>query len=128
MMTEPHGYLSNNLPVKIINDIIYATQLVEDLVLGKIKIVDFLKSYNNFYYWLGFDELPQSEKIKFLNNLNILSIHKEIQDETVNRVYTDCFDIEKLHSLGRITTNECINGIKKIYQKNKLEFDNILNN
>ena len=128
MMTEPHGYLSNNLPVKIINDIIYATQLVEDLVLGKIKIVDFLKSYNNFYYCLGFDELPQSEKIKFLNYLNILSIHKEIQDETVNRVYTDCFDIEKLHSLGRITTNECINGIKKIYQKNKLEFDNILNN
>ncbi|RNK31315.1 hypothetical protein COH84_12775, partial [Neisseria meningitidis] len=51
MMTESHGYLSNNLPVKIINDIIYATQLVEDLVLGKIKIVDFLKSYNNFYCW-----------------------------------------------------------------------------
>ncbi|WP_118898941.1 hypothetical protein [Neisseria lactamica] len=126
MMTKSHGYLSNNLPVKIINDIIYATQLVEDLVLGKIKIVDFLKSYNNFYYWLGFDELPQSEKIKFLNYLNILSIHKEIQDKTVNRVYTDCFDIDKLHSLGRITTNECINGIKKIYQKNKLEFDNIL--
>lgn len=125
-MTESHGYLSNNLPVKIINDIIYATQLVEDLVLGKIKIVDFLKSYNNFYCWLGFDELPQSEKIKFLNYLNILSIHKEIQDKTVNRVYTDCFDIDKLHSLGRITTNECINGIKKIYQKNKLEFDNIL--
>ncbi|MCL5693642.1 hypothetical protein M5Z74_10890, partial [Neisseria meningitidis] len=96
------------------------------LVLGKIKIVDFLKSYNNFYCWLGFDELPQSEKIKFLSYLNILSIHKEIQDKTVNRVYTDCFDIDKLHSLGRITTNECINGIKKIYQKNKLEFDNIL--
>ncbi|MGT9759256.1 hypothetical protein ACVWQG_05730 [Neisseria meningitidis] len=72
MMTESHGYLSNNLPVKIINDIIYATQLVEDLVLGKIKIVDFLKSYNNFYCWLGFDELPQSEKIKFLSYLNIL--------------------------------------------------------
>ena len=58
MMTEPHGYLSNNLPVKIINDIIYATQLVEDLVLGKIKIVDFLKSYNNFYYWLGLLKQP----------------------------------------------------------------------
>ncbi|EPF8213527.1 hypothetical protein GKY35_002138 [Neisseria gonorrhoeae] len=117
MMTEPHGYPSNNLPVKIINDIIYATQLVEDLVLGKIKIVDFLKSYNNFYYWLGFDELPQSEKIKFLNYLNILSIDKEIQDKTVNRVYTDCFDIDKLHSLDRITTNECINGIKKSIKK-----------
>lgn len=37
MMTESHGYPSNNLPVKIINDIIYATQLVEDFGFRKNK-------------------------------------------------------------------------------------------
>lgn len=121
-----HGYQLKNEFNQVIEDIMCATQLVENLCLEKIDITTFLHQYDNFYYWLGIDELPISEQAQFLSYSNILSIHKEIQDNAVSRVYEGCFDIVMLHSLGRITADECVAYIKAIYYANELEFNKIL--
>lgn len=123
-----HGYQLKNNFNQAIEDIVCATQLVENLCLEKIDITTFLHKYDNFYYRFGIDELPISEQDKFLSYSNILSIHKEIQDNAVSRVYEGCFDIVTLHSLGRITTDECVAYIKSIYHENELEFNKILKN
>lgn len=128
MMTEHLGFqLRNNNLSQIKEDIRYATNLVFKLVIKELEFNDFLHKYNNFYYWIGFDELPQDEKEKLFLNFPIINIHRKIQEDIINKVYCSDYDIDILHSLGRISIKEAIDNIGKLFEENKVEFMKTLN-
>ena len=127
-MTEHLGFqLRNNNLSQIKEDIRYATNLVFKLVIKELEFNDFLHKYNNFYYWIGFDELPQDEKEKLFLNFPIINIHRKIQEDIINKVYCSDYDIDILHSLGRISIKEAIDNIGKLFEENKVEFMKTLN-
>ncbi len=110
----------------IAKEIIAKTQAVEDFVLGKIDLESFFEQYGNLYYELAVYELPEEEQVKFRPYASILEIHREIQENAVNDVYWEDYDIEILHRLHRITPSESAERLKGIYQKHKSEIQRIL--
>lgn len=117
-MTEHHGCQSKSDDYS--TDIISSTTLLNDLFEEKIGFDEFLLKYDNFYYRLGIDELPALQKDCIFKYSDIVDMHKKIQESVINLIYPDSgYDIEYLHSIGRISKAEGLCKLKEILNENR---------
>ncbi len=97
--------------------------MLNDLFEEKINFDEFLHQYDNFYYRLGMDELSYSQKDCVFKYIEIIDIHKKIQESVIDLVYMDPnYNSEYLHSIGRISKEEGLDKLKKIINENKSTF------
>ena len=65
------------------------TVLIEQLALDKTSVKDFIRKYNNFYYYNALDGHEANDQTKsFLEKYSlVISLHKDIQVNFVDKIY-----------------------------------------
>lgn len=74
--------------IEITKQLIVASHLIIKCVNYEISLEDFIKNYNNFYYYEALDgHEAYGNKINILNELSeIISFHKLVQENVVNNL------------------------------------------
>jgi len=65
------------------------TRLIQRLIRNEITLENFIKNYNNFYYYNALDghEADKHDKKLFGKFSDLLQLHKEIQTNLIDRLY-----------------------------------------
>jgi hypothetical protein len=115
---------------KILKSILMqGTLLVKKLATDEIDMENFLKRYNNFYYYNALDghESDDSERFLMKKYSKTIKLHEDIQTKVVDLVYLGGTDGQfKGLALGRISESEGKIRIKQIL--NDYEIDSLLHN
>ena len=94
--------------------------LVQQVVSGEISIQEFVKKYNNFYYYNALDghEANESTLDLFSKYSQLIELHRRVQMEVVNLVFLgNKNDLPQYLEAGRITPDEARRRIKNILRE-----------
>lgn len=104
--------------------LLQGTQLIKKVALKEITAVDFLKQYNNFYYYNALDghEANDLTASLFKKYSSVISLHKDIQTNVVDAIYLGGADVSsKQLAVGRISVNDAIEKISTILKTYNIE-------
>ena len=100
-----------------------ATLLVLKVILKKIPFQEFVKIYDNFYYYEALDGHEADEmQRKILDEFKIIvRLHEKIQLQVMNRLYLGKANKEKFMEAGRIDEQEAIKRLTEIGEEFDIE-------
>jgi hypothetical protein len=85
------------------------TLLVKRVASGELDIQNFVKEYNNFYYYNALDghEADEALSLLFHKYSEVIKLHKEVQTAVVDLLYVgDDKNISKYSDAGRLSLEE----------------------
>jgi hypothetical protein len=85
------------------------TLLVKRVASGEINIQDFIKEYNNFYYYNALDghEADEALSLLFQKYSEVIKLHREVQTDVVDLLYVgDDKNISKYSDAGRLSLEQ----------------------
>jgi hypothetical protein len=109
---------------KIISSLLKATLLVDSYVKGLISWDDFIKRYNNFYYFEALDGHEAGDKeMDVLRGLKkAIDLHRDIQKKAIDLVIpNDVKDRGVYLSAGRIADEEAGRRVSNLAFKHDLK-------
>jgi len=99
----------------LIKEIIKATLQVSNLLSERCSLDEFLKEYNNFYYYEALDghEADQCQKRAISELGKVVKFHEKIQTEVIDKVYLgDKENLQQYLDAGRITGEQAFEKMK----------------
>lgn len=100
-----------------------ATLLVFKGIMQKISLREFVKAYNNFYYYEALDghEADAMQK-KVLDEFKIaIQLHEKVQTQVIDQLYLDETNKEEFIKAGRIDGVEAMKRLTEIGKEFNIE-------
>ena len=116
--------------IEIKKSLLRASSLVLEVITEEISFEDFLKKYNNFFYYEALDgheaDIEQKKilaefqpAIHFHENVQYQVIDKLYQKETVNKIYCKSERIDVVEALKKLKEIGKVHNIEKIIRNLK---------
>lgn len=96
------------------------TVLIADAVGGRISVEDFVRRYDNFYYYEALDghEADSETRDLFNKYRNLISLHEEVQTKIVDITYLGPKDnAAQFIAAGRITPESAAKRLNELAKK-----------
>lgn len=99
-------------------------RLVRDAAAGSLPISEFVKHYNDFYYYNALDGHEEDEEGKVLlaRFADAISLHRQVQEDIVDKVYLgDPSRIGEFKAAGRIDEQEALERLREAAKRHNLD-------
>jgi hypothetical protein len=100
------------------------TRLVRDAAAGSLSIGEFMRRYNDFYYYNALDGHEEDEEGKELlaRFADAVSLHRQVQEDIVDKIYLgDPSRIGEFKAAGRIDAQEALERLGEAAKQHELE-------